>query len=407
MTRDDALKLDSADPLAFARERFSLPEGVFYLDGNSLGVLPRATPARIADVVGREWGRDLIRSWNSADWIGAPARIGALIAPLVGAKPHEVIAADSVSVNLYKLLHAALALRPDRRVIVTEPGNFPTDLYVAQGLAAAHPSVEVRAVEPGAIEQALAPDVAVLMLTHVHYKSARVHDMVHLTAAAHAAGALALWDLSHSAGALPVELNGCTADFAVGCGYKYLNGGPGAPAFLFAAERHHAAMRSPLTGWMGHAQPFAFVDDYAPAEGMARFLCGTPPILSFAALEEGLRAFDGVDLGLLAAKSRSLSSLLVARVAELAPELRLASPADPHQRGSHVVFAHPHAYEICQALIARHVIGDFRAPDLLRLGLTPLYLSHADVWDAAEVIGEVMRTGAWRDPAYAVRSRVT
>jgi kynureninase len=407
VTRDDALKLDSADPLAFARERFSLPEGVFYLDGNSLGVLPRATPARIADVVGREWGRDLIRSWNSADWIGAPARIGALIAPLVGAKPHEVIAADSVSVNLYKLLHAALALRPDRRVIVTEPGNFPTDLYVAQGLAAAHPSVEVRAVEPGAIEQALAPDVAVLMLTHVHYKSARVHDMVHLTAAAHAAGALALWDLSHSAGALPVELNGCTADFAVGCGYKYLNGGPGAPAFLFAAERHHAAMRSPLTGWMGHAQPFAFVDDYAPAEGMARFLCGTPPILSFAALEEGLRAFDGVDLGLLAAKSRSLSSLLVARVAELAPELRLASPADPHQRGSHVVFAHPHAYEICQALIARHVIGDFRAPDLLRLGLTPLYLSHADVWDAAEVIGEVMRTGAWRDPAYAVRSRVT
>ncbi|MDT7934808.1 MAG: kynureninase [Sphingomonadaceae bacterium] len=407
MTRDHALQLDAADPLAFARDRFSLPEGVFYLDGNSLGVLPRSTPARIADVVSREWGRDLIRSWNSADWIGAPARIGALIAPLIGAAADEVIAADSVSVNLYKLLHAALSLRPERRVIVTEPGNFPTDLYVAQGLAAAHPDVEVRSVEPDAIEQALSSDVAVLMLTHVHYKSARVHDMARLTAAAHAAGALALWDLSHSAGALPVNLNDCVADFAVGCGYKYLNGGPGAPAFLFAAARHHAAMRSPLTGWMGHAQPFSFVDDYAPAEGMARFLCGTPPILSFAALEEGLRAFDGVDLGLLVAKSRSLSGLLIARMAEHAPDLELASPADPLQRGSHVVFAHPCAYEICQALIAARVIGDFRAPDLLRLGLTPLYLSHADVWDATEIVGEVMRTGAWRDPAYAVRSRVT
>ena len=407
MTRDDALALDARDTLGAMRARFVLPHGIIYLDGNSLGCLPASTPALIADAVTRQWGQDLIRSWNSADWIGAPQRIGAKIAPLTGAAAHEVIVADSVSVNLFKLLAAALALRPGRRTILTEPGNFPTDLYVANGLAAAISGVRVEAVDLAHIPAALGPDVAVLMLTHVHYKSAHRRDMAALTHAAHDAGALMLWDLSHSTGAVTVDLNGAGADLAVGCGYKYLNGGPGAPAFLFAAERHHAALASPLTGWMGHAAPFAFTDDYAPALGMTRFLAGTPPMLSLLALEAGVELFADVDMRAAEAKSAALADILIARLAELAPELVLASPRDAAARGSHLVFAHPHAYEICQCLIARGVIGDFRAPNLWRAGLTPLTLAHADVWDAAQIVGEVMATRAWADPKFAVRGRVT
>ena len=407
MTRTDALALDAADPLAFLRARFVLPEGVIYLDGNSLGVLPARTPGLIADAVERQWGRDLIRSWNTADWIGAPQRIGASIAPLIGVAAHEVIVADSVSVNLFKLLAAALALRPGRATILTEPGNFPTDLYVANGLAAAIPGVDVRVADLADIPGALGHDVAVLLLTHVHYKSAHRRDMRALTAAAHAAGALVLWDLSHSAGAVAVDLNGAGADLAVGCGYKYLNGGPGAPAFLFAAERYHAALVSPLAGWMGHAAPFAFDDAYAPAPGMTRFLVGTAPMLSLLALEAGVETFAGVDMGAVEAKRAALGELLIARLAERAPDLELASPREAAARGSHLVFRHPHAYEICQCLIARGVIGDFRAPDLWRAGLTPLTLSYAEVWDAAEVVGDVMATQAWAEPRFGVRGKVT
>ena len=407
MTRNDALALDAADPLASLRARFVLPEGVIYLDGNSLGVLPARTPGLIADAVERQWGRDLIRSWNTADWIGAPQRIGASIAPLIGVAAHEVIVADSVSINLFKLLAAALALRPGRRTILTEPGNFPTDLYVANGLAATIPGVAVRAVEFADIPGALGEDVAVLLLTHVHYKSAHRRDMRALTAAAHAAGALVLWDLSHSAGAVAVDLNGAGADLAVGCGYKYLNGGPGAPAFLFAAERYHAALVNPLAGWMGHAAPFAFDDSYVPAPGMTRFLVGTAPMLSLLALEAGVETFAGVDMGAVEAKRAALGELLIARLAEREPDLELASPREAAARGSHLVFRHPHAYEICQCLIARGVIGDFRAPDLWRAGLTPLTLSYAEVWDAAEVVGDVMATRAWAEPRFGVRGKVT
>ena len=407
MTRDDALALDAADPLAFARARFHLPDGVIYLDGNSLGPLPRATPAIVADAVTRQWGRDLIQSWNTADWIGAPQRVGAAIAPLIGAAAHEVIVADSVSVNLFKLLAAALALRPGRTTILTEPGNFPTDLYIANGLAGLVPGVAVRAMPLADIPAALGEDVAVLLLTHVHYQSAHKRDMAGLTAAAHAAGALALWDLSHSAGAVALDLNEAGADLAVGCGYKYLNGGPGAPAFLFAAERHHAALANPLAGWMGHAAPFAFTDEYAPAPGMTRFLAGTAPMLSLLALEAGIATFGGVDMRAVEAKSAALANLLVDRLAETAPELALASPRDATQRGSHLVFAHAHAYALCQCLIERGVVGDFRAPDLLRLGLTPLTLTHADVWDAAEVIGTTLASRAYEAPRFQSRGRVT
>lgn len=407
MTRADAVARDAADPLAPMRARFTLPEGVIYLDGNSLGALPVQTPALIADAVTRQWGRDLIRSWNEADWIGAPQRIGAKIAPLIGAEAHEVIVADSVSINLYKLLAAALALRPGRRTILTEPGNFPTDLYVANGLAATIPGVRVKAIDLAEIPAAMDEDTAVLLLTHVHYKSAHRRDMAGLTKAAHAVGALALWDLSHSAGAVAFDLNGAGADLAVGCGYKYLNGGPGAPAFLFAAERHHAAIATPLAGWMGHAAPFAFVDDYSPAPGMTRFLAGTPPMLSMLALEGGVDLFAEVDMHGVEAKSRGLGALLIERLAETAPDLVLASPADPAERGSHLVFRHAHAYEICQCLIERGVIGDFRAPDLWRAGLTPLTLSYAEVWDAAAIVGDIMATRAWDEPRFRVRARVT
>lgn len=401
MTLDEALALDAADPFAPLKARFALPEGVIYLDGNSLGALPAATAARIAAAVEGEWGRGLIASWNSAGWIDAPARVGAKIAPLIGAKAHEVIAADSTSVNLHKLLAAALAARPGRRVILSEPGNFSTDLYIAQGIAGA----EVRTVERERIVDAIDESVAVVMLTHVHYRTAAMFDMAAVTRAAQAAGALMLWDLSHSAGAVAVDLNGCNADLAVGCGYKYLNGGPGAPAFLFVAERHQSTLSSPLSGWMGHAAPFEFVDDYAPAPGMKRWLAGTPPILALAALEAGLAAFDGVDLPALYAKGQRLAELFIAQVTARCPDLRLVTPSEG--RGSHVSFAHDDGYPVMAALIERGVIGDFRAPDLLRFGFTPLYVGYADVWRAAEVLADLLDSGAWDDPRYRTRAAVT
>ncbi|HZL01316.1 MAG TPA: kynureninase [Caulobacteraceae bacterium] len=404
----DAKILDEADPLRDFRRRFALPAGVIYLDGNSLGALPAATAPRLARAVETEWGEGLIRSWNDAGWIGAPARVGAKIARLIGAAAHEVIVADSTSVNIFKLLAAAARARPGRRVILTETGNFPTDLYVAAGAADAL-GLELRAVAPGAVMGALDSDVACVLLTHVHYKTAARRDMAAVTAKVHAAGALMIWDLSHSAGAVEVDLRGCGADLAVGCGYKFLNGGPGAPAFLFVAEALLASLASPLTGWMGHAAPFDFSDDWRPAAGVGRFLCGTPPILGLIALESAIDLWLEADRPAVWKKAARLWDLFAdaARPLVECHGFELLTPAAAERRGSHIAFTHPNGYAVMHALIARGVIGDFREPDVLRFGLTPLYLSHQDVWRGARTLYEVMESGAWRDAPARAEGRVT
>ena len=401
---------DADDPLAPFRARFGLPEGTIYLDGNSLGALPLATPGRLAEVVHEEWGRGLITSWNAAGWVAAPQRIGDKIARLVGADEGEVIVCDSTSVNLFKLLTAALSLRPERTTILSESGNFPTDVYMMQGIETlTRGAVRARLVGPDEIEAVLDDRVAVLLLTQVHYKTGRMRDIAALTARAHACGALTIWDLSHSAGAVPVDLAAAQADFAVGCGYKYLNGGPGAPAWLYVARRHQDRVSPVLSGWFGHARPFDFTDDYQPAVGIARFLCGTPPVLGLAALECGVDLMLEADMAQIRAKSVALGELFVADMAPLCERFgfTLASPADSSARGSQIAYAHPEAYAIVQALIARGVIGDFRAPDILRFGLTPLYLRFADVERAVAILGEIMEARAWDRPEYRVRAAVT
>ncbi len=401
-----AADFDAADPLAAYRARFTLPEGVIYLDGNSLGALPKATPAALAQVVEEEWGEGLIRSWNSAGWFEMAGRIGGKIAPLIGAQPHEVIACDSTSVNLFKLIAAALQMRPGRKVVLSEPGNFPTDLYMIAGLEA-QGLAERRLAERDKLAEALDGDVALLMLTHAHYKTGALHDMAALTRAAHDAGALVLWDLSHSTGALPVDLNGAGADFAVGCGYKYLCGGPGAPAFAFVAERHQAELQQPLTGWFGHAAPFAFSDDYAGALGIERLQCGTPPVLGLAALEVGVDLIAEIGVDRLYAKSQALSEFFLETLMAHDVALELVSPPRAADRGSQLSFRHLEAYAICQALIARGVIGDFRAPDVLRLGFAPAYLSFADMAAAARHLAEVLASGEWQRAEFNQRAAVT
>lgn len=401
-----AAEFDAADPLGPYRERFTLPEGVIYLDGNSLGALPKATPAALARVVESEWGEGLIRSWNSAGWFDMAARIGGKIAPLIGAAPHEVVACDSTSVNLFKLIAAALQMRPGRKVVLSEPGNFPTDLYMIAGLEAQGLATR-RLAERGKLVDALDGDVALLMLTHAHYKTGALFDMAALTRAAHEAGALVLWDLSHSTGALPVNLNAASADFAVGCGYKYLCGGPGAPAFAFVAARHQAALQQPLTGWFGHAAPFAFSDDYASAPGIERLQCGTPPVLGLAALEVGVDLIAEIGVDRLCAKSRALSEFFLESLMAHDVALELVSPPRAGDRGSQLSFRHPQAYVICQALIARGVIGDFRAPDVLRLGFAPAYLSFADMAAAARHVAEVLASGEWQREEFNQRAAVT
>jgi len=407
-TRAALEELDRADPLASFRDEFDLPSDVIYLDGNSLGPLPKATLRRVADVVAHEWGQSLIRAWNAHDWIGLPLRIGEKLGRIIGAAPDSTLVADSTSINLFKLLAASLQARPTRHVILTEAGNFPTDLYMAQGLITLlRQGHELREVaDPIA---ALNEDVAVLMLTHVNYRSGAMHDMASVTRAAHAVGALTLWDLSHSAGAVPLRLAEDDVDFAVGCGYKYLNGGPGAPAFLSVAPRLQADLRLPLTGWLGHADPFAFASAYHPAKGIGRAMVGTPPVLSLAALEVGVDLMLRAPMDALRAKSQHLIDLFIALVERDCAEyeFRLLTPRDSALRGSQVAFAHPDGYAIMQALIERGVIGDFRAPDVLRFGLPPLYLRHTDVWDAAAMLREVMRSGAWRDARLSQRRTVT
>ena len=405
MSLDEARAADAADPLRACRERFHLPEGLIYLNGNSLGPLPRAAVERQQRVVSEEWGDLLIRSWNAHDWIGVPQRVGAKIAPLVGARPHEVIVSDSTSVNLFKLLVAAARLS-DRPVLLSESGNFHTDLHIASGVAELV-GLGLEIAPRGEVEARIGADTNLLLLTHVHYRTSERFDMAAITRRARAAGALTVWDLSHSVGAVPLDLVGDGVDLAVGCGYKYLNGGPGAPAFLYVAEALQERLVSPLRGWMGHAAPFAFTDDYVPARGIDRFLAGTPPILSLAALESGLDAFAGVSMERLWAKSVALFDLFLALAEARCPQLHCVSPRDPAQRGSHISFAHPHAFEICQALIADGVIGDFRTPDVVRFGLTPLYLGFEDIWQAADRIARVLDTQSWRDPRFAVRGKVT
>lgn len=405
-TRETCLAMDSEDALAPARRLFELPEGLIYLDGNSLGALPKAARTRLEDVIARQWGHDLIRSWNSHDWIGLPARVGGRIAGLIGAEPTSVIAADSTSVNLFKLAAGALRLRAPRRVVLTEGGDFPTDVYVLQGLAEfMGGDIELRVVERDRLPEALTDEVALLLLSHVHYKSAARHDMAGLSARARQVGALSLWDLSHSAGVLDVRLERDGADLAVGCGYKYLNGGPGAPAFLYVSPPLQPELRSPLSGWMGHARPFRFEGDYEPAPGVARGLCGTPPILGMAALDAALAVFEGASMSQVERKARALGDLFIALVGERCPGFGLASPRT--ERGGHVSLTHPQGYPIMQALIEAGVVGDFREPDILRFGFAPLYVRFVDVWDAVDHLAAVMAEERWRAPRHAAVAAVT
>jgi kynureninase len=405
LIRDEAAALDRADELAPFRDRFMLPDGVIYLDGNSLGPLPKATPARIDQVLHREWGQSLIRSWTDHGWIDLQFRIGDNIARLIGGQPGTTVVADSTSVNLFKLLAAALDRRPGRPVILTEKGNFPTDLYIAQGLVALLQRGHQLRAETD-VAAALDSSVAVLLLTHVNYRSGAMHEMAALNRAAHDAGALVLWDLSHSVGAVPLHLDADQVDFAVGCGYKYLNGGPGAPAFLYIAPHMQAELRLPLTGWLGHAEPFAFESTYRAAAGIARAVVGTPPILSLAALDVGIETSLEAPMQALRAKSLRLADLFI----DLMEPLRgftLLTPRDHATRGSQVSFSHPDGYAIMQALIARGVIGDFRAPNVLRFGLAPLYLRHVDIFNAVAILRDIMDTGAWRDERFQTKRSVT
>jgi kynureninase len=411
LTRQACAARDDSDPLATRRAAFTLPEGVIYLDGNSLGALVASVPSRMRRAVEDEWGRGLIRSWNDAGWYPAPLRVGAKIAALIGAQPAEVVACDSTSVNLYKVLVAALHMRPGRRVILGELGNFPTDMYVAQGVAELM-DAQLQCVPHDEVERTintLGDALAVVTLTEVNYKTGRLHDMRAVTAAAHRAGALVAWDLAHSAGTLPVQLNDCKVDFAVGCGYKYLNGGPGAPAYVFVAQDHLPNVRQPIAGWHGHAQPFAFTQDYEAHVGIDRMLAGTASQLAMIALEEALSAFDGVDMHELRRKGSELGDLFIALVEqELAGHgFGVASPRDATRRGSQVSLTHEHGYAIVQALIARGVIGDFRAPDILRFGFAGLYVRYVDVWDAVAQLADVMRTRAWDRPEFVERKAVT
>ena len=403
--------MDASDPMRGLRDAFILPEGEVYLDGNSLGPATHAAQAELAQAATQEWAQGLIRSWNSAGWFDLPLHLGDRIGRLVGAAPGQVVVADTTSVNIYKALHAALALRPGRRSIVAESGSFPTDLYIAEGVASTLPGTRLRleGVDAPRIEDMLDGDVAAVLVNHVNYKTGALRDMAALTARIHQAGAIAIWDLCHSAGALPVELDAAEADFAVGCTYKYLNGGPGSPAFIYVATRHQGQARQPLSGWWGHARPFAFETGFQGDPGIRRFQCGTQPMLSMRALKGALEVWDRVDMQALRAKSVALTELFIQLVEGLCAGrgLVLESPRDPSLRGSQVAFRHDHAYEVMQALIARGVIGDFRAPATLRFGFTPLYTRHVDVLDAAETLAEVLATESWRDPRFALRTAVT
>ena len=394
----------------FSRTRslFHIPEGVVYLDGNSLGALPLAAKARVAAMIEAEWGEQLIRGWNSAGWMTQPRRVGDRVATLIGAPPGTVVMGDTLSIKVYQALAAAIALNPGRRVVLSDNGNFPTDLYMAQSVVSTlGDGLELKVVDPEAVDHAIDESVAVLMLTEVDYRTGRLHDMKRLTQKAHAAGVLTVWDLAHSAGAFPVEVSAADADFAVGCTYKYLNGGPGAPAFIYVAPRHAEVARPVLSGWMGHAAPFAFDLDYRAGAGIERMRVGTPPVIALAALEAALDVWDGVSLHDVRAASIALSELFIREVERRCPQLVLASPRNPAARGSQVSFRHADGYAMMRAMIARGVIGDFRAPDLLRFGFTPLYLGEADVLRGLDIIADVVNNRHWDRPEFRTRELVT
>jgi kynureninase len=398
ITRADCSARDEADPIAPLRARFDLPEGVIYLDGNSLGARPRAALERAQQVVAREWGRDLIKSWNTAGWFEMPRRLGNRLASLIGAREGEVVVTDTTSLNLFKALASALAMQeradPRRRVIVTERSNFPTDIYMAEGLTSwLDRGYRLHLVDsPEELPVAISADTAVLMLTHVNYRTGYQHDVAAITALAHEHGALAVWDLAHSAGAVPLDLHGAQADFAVGCTYKYLNGGPGAPAFIWVPQRHQAAFAHPLSGWWSHASPFAMAPSFSAADGIVRALCGTQPVVSLALVECGLEIFEETDMQALRTKSLALTDLFIDLVESRCAghPLGLVTPREHARRGSQVSFTHPHGYAVMQALIARGVIGDYREPHIMRFGFTPLYTSFADVWDAVEILRDIL-----------------
>ena len=410
ITWADCVEQDAKDPLASRRALFSLPKGVIYLDGNSLGVLPRNVPARVMAAVEREWGETLIKSWNEHGWSHLPQKIGARLERLIGAEPGSVVAGDTISVNLFKILTSSLEQRRSRKVILSDSGNFPSDLYVAQGLTAfLQNGYAVRVVAPEDVAASITSEVAVVMITEVDYRTARRHDMKAITKLAHDAGALMIWDLAHSAGAIPVDLAGSGADFAVGCTYKYLNGGPGAPAFLYVRPDLQNVVQSALVGWWGHARPFAFDLDFVPASGIVRQQCGTQPILSMTALDAALDVWDGVEMEDLHAKSKALCQLLITLVEEKNSRhgLKLSGLRDMEQRGSHVSFHCPEGYAVMQALIAQGVIGDFRMPDIIRFGITPLYTSFADIWNAAEILTRILDQKLWNKPEFLAKKAVT
>ena len=408
MDRQACADLDAADPLEKVRRRFSLPDGLRYLDGNSLGALQPAVAERVREAVEQQWGQDLIQSWNTAGWATQPQRIAGQLAPLIGADADEIAVGDSTSVAVFKAVAAARQLRPDRSVLITDDTNFPTDIYVAQGLADLAGDLEVRVVAADRIRDHLDDTTAVLMLTHVDYRSGRLHDAHGLTAAAHDAGAIAIWDLSHSAGAVAVDLHAWDADLAVGCTYKYLNGGPGSPAYLYVARRWHEQVSTPIRGWFGHARPFDFALEYDAAAGAERFLAGTPPVLSMTALEAALEVWDDVEVATVVAKAQELTSLFIDLVDErCGQEVEVISPRDAAERGGQVSVRHPQAYALTQALIAERVIPDHRPPDLVRFGFAPLYISRVDVFDAVEILARLLDTGAWDRPEFHDRKLVT
>ncbi|WP_421904575.1 kynureninase [Mameliella sp.] len=390
------------------KDLFDLPEGVIYLDGNSLGPLPKGATERVQEVMTREWGQELIRAWNTAEWMALPAKVGDRIGGLIGAPAGSVATGDTLSIKVYQALAAALKMNPDRRVILSDAGNFPSDLYMAQGLIGTiDKGYELRTPAPEDVAEAITDDVAVVLLTQVDYRSGRMHDMKAITERAHAVGAVMIWDLAHSAGAVPVDVTACNAEFAVGCSYKYLNGGPGAPAFIYARPDIVETVEPALSGWLGHAAPFAMEPGYRPAMSTERLRVGTPPILQLAVLDAALDAWDGVEMGELRAASVALCERFIAEVEARCPMLKLASPREAGQRGSQVSFAFEHGYAAMQALIDRGVIGDFRAPDIMRFGFTPLYIDESDVVGAVDVMEDVLGNEIWRDPKYEVKSRVT
>ena len=414
-TRESCVAADRQDPLAPLKARFDLPPGVLYMDGNSLGVMPRAAAARAAEVITQEWGTGLIRSWNTAGWFELPSRLGDKLAGLLGAKAGELVITDTTSLNIFKALAASLRIQQKRqskrRVILSERDNFPTDLYMIQGMIdLLQQGYEMRLIDDDLpLARALDEDVAVVLLSHVNYRSGQMHDMAAVTRQAHERGALVIWDLAHAAGAVPVDLNGADADYAVGCTYKYLNGGPGSPAFIWVAPRHIPDFWQPLSGWWGHQRPFDMTVAYEPAGGIRRYLCGTQPIVSLAMVECGLDVAREADMAEVRRKSLALGDLFIALVEERCAghPLTLVTPRDHAQRGSHVSLRHPNGYEVMQALIARGLIGDYREPEVLRFGLTPLYFGYADVWDAVEILKDVLDSKAWDKPEFKQRSAVT